>query len=97
MEAVIGPHGYPLWYKDPQSVKDYSIDWTLWLNSDTIATSTWEVNGDLVKDSSGNTPTHASVWLSGGTNGKSYLVRNKIVTAGGRTEVQTLEILVKKK
>ena len=29
--------------KDPNTLKDYTIDWTLWLNGDTIATSSWSV------------------------------------------------------
>lgn len=96
MNYVIGPHGFPLWEKDPGAVKDYALDWTAWLGADTINTSTWTVPTGITMDSSGNSPTHTAIWLSGGTKGNSYLLSNKVVTVGGRTELRTIEISVKK-
>ena len=85
-----------MWDKDPQAVKDYTLDWSVWLGTDTITSSVWDVPAGLVKDSHGNTNTLATVWLSSGVPGKTYLVSNKIVTAGGRTDVRTIEVQVKK-
>lgn len=96
MNPTVGPHGFPRWDKDPQAVKDYSLDWSDWLGTDTIASSTWEVPSGIIKDQSGNTTTVTSVWLRGGTIGNTYQVSNKVTTAGGRTDVRTIEIQVKK-
>ena len=71
--------------KDPQDVLDYQIDWSDWLDTDTISTSAWVVQTGLTKDSSSNTTTTATVWLSGGTNGNQYVLTNTITTANGRT------------
>ena len=74
--------------KDPDSVLDYSIDWAAWLGDDTIATSTWVISGSdasLVEDSSSNTDTASTIWLSGGNLKSVYTVTNRIVTDEGRT------------
>lgn len=80
--------------KDPNAVLDYINDWSDWLVTDTIATSTWTVPTGITKDSSSNTTTTATVWLSGGTAGVSYTVVNRIVTAAGRTEDRSVVLMV---
>ena len=81
--------------KDPEAVLDYEIDWTDWLNSDTISASTWTVPTGLTKDSDSQTTTHAKIWLSSGTEGQTYAVENKIVTTGLRTDERTIYIEVR--
>jgi hypothetical protein len=87
--------------KDPDEILDYDIDWTGRLYNeaelllvaagqtvvpaDTIATSTFTLPPGIVANSTSNTTTATKVWISGGTEGISYLVQNRIVTAGGRT------------
>lgn len=83
--------------KDPDEVLDYQVDWTSWLGSDTITTSTWAVPTGITRASHTNTTKTATVWLSGGTAGTSYELQNKIVTASGRTAERTIRILVKQK
>lgn len=79
--------------KDPDSVLDYSVDWSNWLpTGDTIATSTWTIPAGLTKDSQSATTTVAVVWLSGGTAGTDYEIINRIVTAEGRTQDQTMSL-----
>lgn len=78
--------------KDPNAVLDYQIDWSTWLGSDTIASSSWVIPTGITEDSDSNTTTTATVWLSGGTAGTTYTVTNRIVTAGGRTEDRSLTI-----
>jgi hypothetical protein len=85
----------PEFKKDPSAVLDYSIDWTPWLPSgDTIATSTWVAETGITIDSTANSTTKTTVWLSGGTAGTIYKVTNTITTAGGRTDERTLHIIV---
>lgn len=76
--------------KDPNAVLDYTIDWSLWLDGDTISTSTWTVGSGIVKDLDTKTATTTTIWLSGGTLATSYTVSNRIVTVAGRTEDRTL-------
>lgn len=84
--------------KDPQAELDYAIDWSDWLSDgDTIDSSTWSVSGQdsaLLIDATTNTTTSATVWLSGGTVGKSYSVANRVVTSQGRTDDRTIKIVV---
>jgi len=80
--------------KDPGEVLDYQVDWTTWLNSDTIATSTWTVPTGITKNSDTNTSTTATIWLSGGTVSTTYTLTNVITTAGGRTAERSIVISV---
>ena len=82
--------------KDPDAVLDYSIDWSQWLPTlDTISTSNWTVPTGITEDSSSNSATIATIMLSGGTLNNDYELVNRIVTAGGRTQDQTIRILVR--
>lgn len=81
--------------KDPSAILDYAIDWSTWLGSDTIATSTWSASAGITINSNTNTTTRATVWLSGGTAGNTYQLTNTITTAGGRTDQRTIAVEVK--
>lgn len=83
--------------KDPNAVLDYVVDWTTWLGTDTIVTSTWTVPAGITKDSDSKTNTAATIWLSGGTENTDYACVNRITTAGGRTEDQTITIKCRSK
>lgn len=86
-----------MFVKDPGARLDYGFDWTLWLGTDTIATSAWEVPAGLVQESDSHSTTGAVVWISGGTAGTEYLIRNSITTAAGRTDERSLLIRVEKR
>jgi len=85
--------------KDPDEVKDYSLDWSALLVDDTISTSTWTLaSGEgLAIGSNSNTDTLSTVWLSGGTAGVNYELLNRVVTTGGRTYDQTVKLKVRVK
>jgi len=83
--------------KDPDAVLDYQVDWSDWLDTDTISTSTWTVPTGITKDSDTNTTTAATIWLSGGTAGTSYNIVNHIVTAAGREDDRTIIIKVRER
>jgi hypothetical protein len=78
--------------KDPDAVLDYAVDWSEWLDDDTITASEWTVPDGITADSDSNTTTLATVWLSGGTLGQTYSLVNHITTAAGREEDQTIKI-----
>ena len=82
--------------KDPDAVLDYSVDWTTWLGGDEIASSEWllEEGAEIEVASDSKTATKTTVWLRGGNAGATYLVTNRIVTAGGRTDDRTISVKV---
>ena len=90
--------------KDPDSEEPYGFDWTPYLEelsaSETIATSTWAIDGGdsadvplpatvLTIESSGivSGAKKTQVVLSGGTPGQRYRVRNRIATSSGAVPV----------
>ena len=81
--------------KDPNATKDYGIDWASFLAGDTIQSSTWIVPAGLTSSNPSNTSTTTTVWLAGGTLGETYTVTNRVVTAGGRTEDQSLRFYIR--
>ncbi len=83
--------------KDPNAVLDYSIDWIRWLAGDQIAASEWIVASGLTKMADSKTATSATVWLSDGSAGQSYIVTNRITTAAGRTEDRSFTIRVEER
>lgn len=92
--------------KDPNARLDYTIDWASWLtNGDFLFSSTWSVEaiaGDaaplaIVADPGGNPAFDnltATVWVEGGTRGKTYTVTNAVVTQDGRQDERSIFILI---
>ncbi len=80
--------------KDPAAKLDYSIDWSRWLDGDTIAISTWTVPDGISETEATHTASIATIWLSGGIAGSEYLITNRIATASGREDERTLRIVV---
>jgi hypothetical protein len=90
--------------KDPAAVLNYTIDWTDWIGSDTIVTSTWAITtyststvdtSVLTVDGSGiSANKKAVVTLSSGTVGNIYNVRNTIITADDLTESRAFRVKV---
>ena len=72
---------------------DYVLDWSARLAGDTIQSSTWTPDGSVTIDSDSHTETETTVWLSGGSAGKTTFL-NRITTAGGRTMDQTVSLSV---
>ena len=88
--------------KDPDAYLDYGMDWTNWLDGDTIVTSTWlvpSISGLTQSNSSVNAAaTVTTVWLAGGTIAAApWMVTNRIATAGGRTEDRSFLMTVRER
>ena len=81
--------------KDPDAVLDYLWDWTAWLDGDTITSAIATADAGLTVESSSNTTTAVTVWVSGGTAGETYSLTCTIDTAGGRTDERTSRIRVR--
>lgn len=82
--------------KDPDAILDYSIDWSDWLGADTISQSEWDVPTGITESTPApsNTNTTTTIWLEGGSVGTAYAIRNRITTAAGRVEDQTIYIRI---
>ena len=85
--------------KDPDAILDYMMDWedvkNLVSPADSISTSSWVTDGDMVIDSDSSTALTTTVWLSGGTLNSFEKVVNTIITAGGRKHVKTIDFSIK--
>jgi hypothetical protein len=93
--------------KDPNEIKDYDLDWGSVAGKkafgDALTGSLWIIaaRGDvtevapLVHDSDSSTATGTIIWLSGGTAGETYILTNRVTTAGGRTYDQSVKLKCK--
>jgi len=77
--------------KDPDEIQSFQIDWSKWLKTDTISSSTVDSDG-LTIDSNSDTNTTTTFTISGG-NGK-YCVITRVVTAAGLKEEKVVIIRV---
>lgn len=85
--------------KDPESTLDYGVDWSLWLNGDTISNSQWFVDAGLTIEGGSETAddSKTSLFISGGTAGEKYTLTNRITTAGQRVCERSFEIHVRER
>ncbi|AIY17795.1 hypothetical protein GUY44_07230 [Pimelobacter simplex] len=84
--------------KDPDADLDYTRDWAPWLaGGDTIETSTWIVEDGIDHSRESHTDTAATIWLTGGTVGRTYSVTNRITTTSGRTDDRTFTIEIRQR
>lgn len=86
-----------IWQKDPDAVLDYALDWTKWLEGDTIDTGTWTIDAGPTIASQNVSGGIVTMWLSGGTDGVTYVGRCRVVTDAGRTEDRTVHIQVRER
>lgn len=88
-----------VYIKDPDATLDYSIDWTDWLNGDTIASMEYLADTGITVETAMCTETDTSsfLWLSGGTLGETYDVVCRITTAAGRIDDRTLRFKIKQR
>jgi hypothetical protein len=87
--------------KDTYSILDYTVDWTNWMPvGDTIASCTvvvQTISGDaapLTTTSTVNTSYLVTAILSGGTAGKIYNVKYRIITNNNKRDARSIRIKV---
>lgn len=84
--------------KDPDAVLDYTCNWAAWLQDDeTIEDSEWLASDGITVDTTSISGGAAVVWLSGGDDGSTYKVTNRITTSAGRIDDRTLTIRVRQR
>jgi len=81
-------------YKAAGADKDYQIDFTKWLNGDTLASVIWTVPAGITKDAESYTPTTARIDLSGGTVNKNYIISCDVETALGNSDVVKFRVVI---
>lgn len=83
--------------KDPNDVLDYTFDYSVWLQaSETVTSHTATVTG-ATKDSSSNSTTAVTVWVSGGTAGSTASILSRITTNQGRTIDRTISLRIQER
>lgn len=84
--------------KTPAEILSFSLDWSAWLDTDTIDTSLWAVNSsDITVSGSSSTSTTTTVTLSAGLVDATYTVTNTIttVTAPSQTVERSFRVRVR--
>lgn len=89
---------FTVYVRDPNSVLDYLWDWSAWLQSgETISSHTISSPAGINVDSSSNSSTTVTAWISGGTTGTAYDVTCRITTNQNRTEDRTIRLMTREK
>lgn len=69
-------------YQDKDEAVGYSVNWTPDLDGATLSSVSWDTGG-LTSESQTNTTSVASIRLTGGTPGQTYIVTNTVTTSNG--------------
>jgi len=83
--------------KDPNATVDYELDWSEWLDSDAVSTSTWSAPAALTLTGSNVTDNVTRIFVAGGSVGTDYLITNRITSSGGRIEDRSILIQVRER
>ena len=87
----------PTYTQDPNDRLDYTMDWSAEMTAlaDTIDQSEWFPPVGLTATGDFFTDTAATVFLSGGVVGETYIVSNRITTVGGRVIERSIKLKLK--
>ena len=87
--------------KDPQSRVDYAIDWTGYLDGQSVASSLWSVTpaetGGIVVDEAAHDLVRTAATLSGGQVGRVYSVSNRVTLSDGRSDERSITLRVEQR
>jgi hypothetical protein len=78
--------------KDPGAVKDYSLDWSDYLDGDVIVSSSTTRPSGIQVLTSSFTNTSTTVWVAGGSAQKAYDFKTRIRTAASVADLRTWTI-----
>ncbi|HYD13199.1 MAG TPA: hypothetical protein VEC11_10165 [Allosphingosinicella sp.] len=84
--------------KDPHARVDYAIDWSPYLDGQTIEASLWTVEpdeaGGIAAEETSFEPGRSAARLAGGLTGHSYTVSNRVTFSDGTTDVRSITLRV---
>jgi len=81
--------------KDPDAKLDFMIDWSDFLASgESISASSWYTPTGITEVSTSNTADTATIWVSGGTAGSSYILINRTTTDNSTPRIAERSIII---
>lgn len=80
--------------KHPDATLDYVIDWSYWLNGDTITAAAWTVPAGITSVSTSFTASTATIFLAGGSDGQRFTLNCKITTLAGRVNDFSFDVVL---
>lgn len=80
--------------KTPESLLNYTVDWSEWLAGDTIMDSDWEIPDGITNVNDVFDSTSSTIWVNGGTKDNSYTLVNTITTTNGLTDKRYIVIKI---
>jgi len=84
--------------KDPGALLDYRVSWADWLaDGETIASSVFTAEDGITIAASSNTNEVGTVWLNGGTEGRTYKVTHEVTTSDARVDRRRFIVVVKER
>lgn len=87
--------------KDPQSRVDYAIDWSNYLDGQTIAASLWSVTpdeaGGVAIETDSLALNRAAARLSGGKAGGIYRIDNRVTLSDGSSDERSITLRVEER
>lgn len=81
--------------KAESSVLDIGLNWAEWLGSDVITLSEWTADPEITISNRQANATSTSCYISGGLQGMTYRVYNKITTNKGLIDSRFITISVR--
>jgi len=84
-------------HKDPDEFLDYEVDWSDRLEEgETIIASAFTVQtGSVVKTTETLATPVATVWLSGGAEGETCVITNRVTTSAGRIYDESVRLRIR--
>lgn len=87
--------------KDPQSRVDYAVDWTAYLDGQTVADSVWTVRpqepGGIAVEEASFDLSRSAARLVGGTIGRVYTVSNLVTLSDGAQDERSITLRVEQR
>lgn len=85
-----------MFFKEPQEIQTFGINWADWLGALTITASSWTAPAGITVDSDDFTSTVTTVTLSGGTWAETYELSNTITASDGSVETRTIIVRIQR-
>lgn len=87
--------------KDPQARVDYAIDWSSYLDGQTIAASAWAVTpdeaGGIAVETESFALNRSAARLSGGVAGHVYRIGNRVTLSDGAIDERSITLRVEER
>lgn len=82
-------------FKDPDEKLEYTVTFADRLGSDTIDTVNTTIPAGITANPILNNATAVTLWLTGGTAGKTYKFNVRITSVGGRIFDESVKLKIK--